>query len=341
MSGLAQEIASFIRSESRDAAEFDALAGKLFAYQFARNLPYRRLCEVREATPDTIAHWRQIPAASASAFKRLALSCSPVEDCAPERGGRMFHSSGTTGTETSRHFMDAEALDLYRLSLKKGFDRVIGKECVGIVALMPPPASAPHSSLSFMLEALNANFCDPGTNSVPWEENLRRWISVQRKPACYFGTAFALMNFFDATAAERFVLPEGSAVVETGGFKGRSREVSRDELYGLIRERLGVSNDRCFSEYGMSELASQFYSVGVNGRKIGPPWVRTRTIDLVTGTDAACGEPGLLCHYDLANYNSVLAVQTEDLGILHFDGSFELLGRAPGAILRGCSLLAE
>ena len=327
MTSLAAELSEYIRAEDADEFRFDALARKLFTHQFARNLPYQRFCAARGAMPESVSHWREIPAAPASAFKRFALSCAPEEVCT------VFHSSGTTGAETSRHFMDADALDLYRLSLKTGYRRTLGTEPWGIVAVMPPPDLAQNSSLSFMLGELDAVFLSP--------DSLGAWLRVPRKPVCYFGTAFAWMHFFDATEGERFALPEDCTVVETGGFKGRSREVSRDELYGLFRERLGVSDARCFSEYGMSELASQFYSVGVHGRKVGPPWVRTRALDPVTNADALPGEPGLLCHYDLANLNSVLAVQTEDLGILHDDGSFELLGRAPGAILRGCSLLAE
>ena len=342
MSPLAAEIGGFIRTEDSDDARFQELALALFAHQFANNRPYRRLCEARGATPESVFEWREIPAAPASAFKRFSLTCVPVASCEPESGGRIFHSSGTTGAETSRHFLDSDALSLYETSLRVGFQLAAGK-LAGIIALMPMPHLAPHSSLSFMLDVL---IRDLGGAWV-WADNLQHSLAellrrVQRNPMpiAVFGTAFAFMNLFDATQ-DRFELPEGSLVIETGGFKGRSREVSREELYALIRSRFGVSDENCHSEYGMSEMASQFYSVGVHGRKVGPPWVRTRTIDPITGTDAQPGRPGLLCHYDLANFNSALAVQTEDLGTLHDDGSFELLGRAPGAVLRGCSLLAE
>jgi hypothetical protein len=183
-----------------------------------------------------------------------------------------------------------------------------------------------------------------------WIERLAVWFRAQRKPYTVFGTAFAWMHFFDAFS-ERFRLPEGSIVLETGGFKGRSREVARDELYGLFAERLGVPPTHCVSEYGMSEMASQFYDstlydyasgIQRTPRKVAPPTVRTRLVDPVTGEDAAPGHPGLLTHYDLANLNSVLALQTEDMGIAAEDGDgFHLLGRAPGAVLRGCSLTAE
>ena len=329
---LPDDIAAFIQTGT---GEFDALALRLFAYQYAHNLPYQRFCNGRGQTPDSVTRWQDIPAAPAAAFKRFSLTCVPEEQCM-----KVFHSSGTTGSETSRHFMSADALELYKASLKAGYARAIPDDTAGIIALMPSPDQAPHSSLSFMLAELGASFFEPNEHN-DWREVLRAWIRVQRKPTCYFGTAFAWVNFFDATEGEHFILPEGSVVIETGGFKGRSREVEKSELYALFAQRLGADPTRCFSEYGMSELASQFYSQGVDGPKLAPPWLRTRILDPVTGTDAAPGKPGLLAHYDLANYNSVQAIQTEDMGIWDERGGFQLLGRAPGAVLRGCSLLAE
>lgn len=322
-------LTTFLHSGPHDEATFDALAHQLFAYQFAHNAPYRRLCEARGQTPETVTWWQEIPTVPAAAFKRFSLTCVPEEQCV-----RVFHSSGTTGSDTSRHFLSAEALELYRTSLVAGFARALPlDEVMGTVALMPSPREAPHSSLSFMLETLGAIFFTPA--------QLAPWLRLQREPLCYFGTAFAFVHLLDATEGEAFCLPKGSIVIETGGFKGRSREISREELYALFTERLGVAPERCYSEYGMSELASQFYSQGVAGPKLAPPWLKTRVIDPVTGAEALPGEPGLLAHYDLANLNSVLAIQTEDRGIAVPHGGFQLLGRAPGAILRGCSLLTE
>lgn len=329
---LAQDIAAFIapHAPTSGGAVFESLALRLFAYQYAHNLPYQRFCNGRGQTPATVERWQDIPAAPAAAFKRFALTCVPESECPV-----VFHSSGTTGSETSRHFMSAEALELYKTSLIAGYERHFPSQ--PLLALMPPPDMAPHSSLSFMLETLGAEFI--------WGESstsqLQSTLSSLATPCTVFGTAFAFVNYFDATQGERFSLDEGSLVIETGGFKGRSREVEKSELYALFTERLGVTPAHCFSEYGMSELASQFYSQGVDGPKLAPPWLRTRILDPVTGTDTAPGQPGLLAHYDLANYNSVLAIQTEDMGVWDEREGFQLLGRAPGAVLRGCSLLAE
>ena len=350
---LAEEIAAFLQSGAENSVPFDRLAQRVFAYQYAHNEPYRRFCEGRGVRPESLVSWQEIPAAPAVAFKRFALTCALEEACTPEQGGAcVFHSSGTTGTETSRHFLDAAALNVYRASLQRGYERLVTPDAatLPLFALMPTPETAPHSSLSFMLEALIAVFGGGFFWDDGWQARLADALRTRNEPVTVFGTAFAWVHFFDATD-ERFVLPPGSRVVETGGFKGRSREVSRDELYQLFTERLGIPPSHAVSEYGMSEMASQLYDsslfdatkgIARSPRKIAPPWLKTRLLDPVTGNDAAPGQPGLLAHYDLANLNSVLAIQTEDLGIAAPDGDgFVLLGRAPGAVLRGCSLTAE
>ncbi len=346
---LAEEIQEFIaRKVGTDEEAFNALARKLFTYQQERNRPYRNFCVGRGVTPESIATWRDIPAAPAAAFKSYSLTCVPEAYCTPEQGGRTFHSSGTTGHDTSRHFLDAAALDCYRASLRQGYRQFTGwaaqntpyaeRGILPIAAVMPAPEEAPHSSLSFMLGDLVDEWGLQFFHGSDWIDGLSKEFRCTPYPYAVFGTAFAFVQLFD-TIDERFELPEGSIVIETGGFKGRSREIPREELYRLFTERLGVPMERCLSEYGMSEMASQFYSVA-DGPKRGPHWVRTRIMDPLTGQEAAPGQPGLLAHCDLANLNSVLALQTEDMGIATGDG-FTLLGRAPGAILRGCSLTAE
>lgn len=335
-----------------DLPGLDPLARQVFAYQFAHNLPYRTFCEGRGVTPDRLETWLDIPPAPAMAFKRFDLTCSPIDECTPERGGRVFHSSGTTGSETSRHYMDAHALGLYRLSLRWGYRRFVLPDGarLPLLALMPPPRELPHSSLSFMLGELIADYGGSFYAGDGWQARLADTLRELDGPVAVFGTAFAWVHFFDATT-ETFHLPGGSRVIETGGFKGRSREVEPDELYALLTERLGIPPSHAIAEYGMSEMASQFYdsslldaAVGMDRprRKVALPQLQTRIIDPVAGVDAAPGTPGLLAHYDLYNLNSAIAIQTEDMGVAASDGDgFHLLGRAPGAILRGCSLTAE
>ena len=331
MEPLAWKIADFIQNPpAADAdAVFDALALALFARQYNCCAPYRRLCDGQGQMPPGVLRWQGIPAVPAQAFKVYDLSCAPMFQTVA-----VFHSSGTTGLQTSRHFFDADALALYEASLCAGFAAAFPARPRRLWALMPDPEAAPHSSLSHMLGTLNAErFC--------WDNDaaLASDLAALAEPVVLFGTAFAFVQLFDGSD-QNWRLPAGSLVIETGGFKGRTREVPREELYALFGTRLGIPLGNCHSEYGMSEMASQFYGRGLDPVKRGPHWVRTRAIDPETGEDAAPGTPGLLRHYDLANWNSVQALQTQDRGILTPDG-FVLHGRAPDAEVRGCSLTVE
>jgi hypothetical protein len=358
MDALAQRIAAFI--EGPPSAEgFDELALELFHRQYACVEPYRLLCDSLGVTPASCKDWSEIPLVPAAAFKRYALTCAPVD-----QAKAVYYSSGTTGSETSKHYMDADGLALYRTSLGMGFVSAI-PEAVGkrIWALMPSPQQMPNSSLSAMLDML-------GAERFYWESDAHLLDDLHelQEPIVLFGTAFAFVQLFDMLP-EPIRLPAGTIIVETGGFKGRVRSVRRSDLYEWFAERLGVDNERCYSEYGMSEMASQFYSRGVEDLKRGPHWVRTRIIDPLTGKDAVPGHRGLLAHYDLANFNSVMAIQTEDSGCTgasvsaltalpapprsgeggeeedierrKFVRNFVLMGRAQQADLRGCSLTVE
>jgi hypothetical protein len=166
-------------------------------------------------------------------------------------------------------------------------------------------------------------------------------------PVALCGTAFAFVHLLDALAARgvRLALPPGSRAMETGGFKGRSRELTREVLYAGIEAALGVPPARIVNQYGMTELGSQFYDSvlcrpGEPRRKLAPPWARVRVVDPETDGDAAPGAAGVLRIHDLANTGSVAAIETADLGRAVADG-FEVLGRAPGAEARGCSIAAD
>ena len=329
MDELAQEIGAFIENGVGSEAEFERLALKLFARQYALCAPYRRLCSGQGALPETVTRWQDIPAVPAAAFKVFDLSCILITETAA-----VFHSSGTTGAQTSKHYFDADGLTLYKTSLRAGFEAALPARPARLWALMPAPEASPNSSLSHMLGAL-------GADRFFWDADaaLSAALSELMEPVTLFGTAFAFVQLFDGTG-QSWRLPRGSVVVETGGFKGRTREVPRDALYALFETRLGVLSAHCYSEYGMSEMASQFYGYGLDPEKRGPFWVRTRTIDPETGGDTPPGTPGLLRHYDLANFNSVMALQTQDLGTLT-PGGFVLHGRSLGAEVRGCSLTVE
>ena len=350
---LLGRIATGVEGEAED---FDELARGVFAHQFACNPPYRLFCERRGATPDSVTSWEEIPAVPTDAFKAAALVCGD-----PERAAAIFRTSGTTAGAERRGTHYLPDLALYDAALRAGFLAHLLPDGapIRILSLVPRSEEVPDSSLSHMAAEVMRDYGKPGSGTfvsadfgIAYEE----WTAALRtaeengEPVCILGTAFALVHATDAmaTRGERFRLRRGSRLMDTGGFKGRAREVSRGELYGAIGERLGIPPEWCVNEYGMTEMSSQFYD-GVAGsaatdlarrRHVGPPWVRTRATDPETLRILPHGETGVLRHWDLANLDSVAFIQTSDLGFTSPEG-FRVIGRAQGAEARGCSLAMD
>lgn len=333
--------------------EFDRLAREVFAFQYEQCAPYRAYCERLKLTPQTVTHWKEIPAVPTSAFKNFTLTCFPVEQAVAE-----FHTSGTTRESAGKHYL--RTLELYEGAIVPNFAAyflMTDKERMPMMVLMPSPQEAPHSSLSHMMGVVMREFGAEGSAYYVKDgqlvvENLVCDLHKAQEggtPVFLLGTAFAFMHLFDYLAKEtvRFRLAEGSRAMETGGFKGRSREVSKVDLYGLFERFLGISRTRVVNEYGMTELSTQFYDATMRtGRrtdlKTVLPWARVLVIDPASGKEAAENEAGLIRVCDLANVWSMMCVQTEDLGVARAgDDGFEVLGRAAGAEVRGCSLNAE
>jgi hypothetical protein len=333
-------------------AEFNGMALVLFALQFARNRPYRTFCEARGVLPEEVAHWSEIPAVPAAAFKEREITClSPAERT------RVFHSSGTTEQRPGRHFHSAESLALYEASLWPWLAahlRLPPEDCQ-VLGLTPLPRLAPRSSLAHMFDvarqrlgADEASFAGrmgaDGSWTVDLDAALAELTRRDGRPLLILGTAFSFVHLLDAMSGRniRVQLPPGSRALETGGYKGRSRVLPKAELHGLVTSRLGVPPADIVCEYGMSELSSQAYEGGLPGETPAfrfPPWARARIISPETGREVADGETGLIRVFDLANVFSVLAIQTEDLAVRR-GGGFELIGRAHSAEPRGCSLMA-
>lgn len=335
--------------------EFQQLALELFSLQLDGNPAYRRLCELR-GLPSSIRHWSQIPAVPTAAFKELELTSLPSGERTT-----VFHSSGTTEQKPSRHFHHAASLALYEGSLLPWFQAHLLADDVALsfLSLTPPPALAPHSSLVHMFATVGRAFGAEGTGFAgtldadgAWAldfDQIESALHNASRPLLLLGTAFNFVHLLDhlATGSRSLRLPAGSRVLETGGYKGRSRVVPQAELHALIAARLGVPAERIVCEYGMSELSSQAYDRAVP-RSVAeaatsrcfhfPPWCRLQIVSPETGRSVAEGESGLLRIFDLANVRSVLALQTEDLAIRRGDG-FELIGRAATAEARGCSLM--
>jgi hypothetical protein len=309
------------------AVSFDELIMEVFSFQREHNLIYRAFCDRHPA----VTYWEQISAVPTSAFKEFAIVCFPAEETIT-----VFHTSGTTSEKAGKHYF--KTLELYDAAIRPNFEKHLQPGNLSAFVLGPSTQDAPHSSLAHMMSVVA-----PRAEYFPSDyAALARRLSEIDQPALLLGTAFSFMNFFDHTPPMK--LPAGSRAMETGGFKGRSREVSKPELYRLFRERLGI--ELVVNEYGMTELSTQFYDETLvisrqTDRKRPPPWVRVLVIDPRTGREAATGERGLLRIFDLANLWSAAVIQTEDVGVAHEDGTFEILGRAAGAGVRGCSLNAE
>ena len=340
-----------------DDTAFDHWARRVFRWQFHHNPTYRGYCVGRGATPDSIGSWEEIPPVPTAAFKRLRLF-SVEESKQPEA---IFETSGTTLTEKKGEHWVA-SLALYRSALLPPFRAHLLPDGARfpVVALLPPPDQAPRSSLSRMIAAVHdtlgaegGGFFGAPDGSIRDEALLGALLATveAKQPVLVATTAFGLVHWLDTLmrGSVRLVLPEGSRMMETGGFKGRARAVSRAELYDGVHDALGLPADRIVNEYGMTEMLSQFYEPTLSEPlgpdlserfHVAPPWVRTRVLDPVTLDPVADDQPGLLCHHDLANAGSVAAVLTEDMGV-QLERGFRLLGRAPGAEPRGCSLATE
>jgi hypothetical protein len=324
---LEKEILCFLQRP--DKQKFEAVALRLYEHQRKQNSVYSRYCEsLGQSEP--IDSWKRIPAVPQQAFKYSELRSFPARETAAE-----FRTSGTTGEGFGRHFLGS--LRLYQTAVQKGWD-YFNLPSNPFVLLMQHPEKAEFSSLSRMGGFLSDDRHDSffvNSDGVVEVDRIRTFLSSRTEPVTLFGTALAFLNLLEKTS--NLPLPSGSILVETGGFKGMDREISKAELYARLSKCFGVEVDGIWNEYGMTELSSQFYSRGIGRPHFAPPWLRFLIINPKTNREASSGEIGLLRVFDLANFWSVQAVQTQDLAIEKGDEGFLLLGRDPAAIPRGCS----
>lgn len=331
---LAARVTRFIAAPS--ASDFDALALAAHGHQYRSNPPYRRFVDRVGVTP---AHWTEIPAVPASAFRDSVLCCGPA--------ARIYESSGTTEGPERRARHHVADVTVYRSAALAGFDRAVlpaGIRRPFIVAA-PERATHPSSSLGEMATWLRETHAAGGPPSflgvggVDIEGLADALDTLDGRPILLLAVTSALLRLVDhgRRGNRRWSLPVGSVVVDTGGCKGYGEELPRTAVLERYHERLDIPPSSVVNEYGMTELCSQLYARGTEPHRP-PPWLRTVVCDPATGREQPSGKPGLLRHVDLANVHSVVAVQTEDVGRA-VDGGIELLGRAPQAATRGCSLL--
>jgi hypothetical protein len=336
-------------SLSEDA--FSSMALRIFAHQFEACSVYRSFCQSRRAVPGAVERWEDVPAVPTRGFKHVELLSGPAAEA-------VFRTSGTTGGPGTTGLHYVPRLSLYRASLLPNFGAHLlpEGEQIPMLSLIPSPRAAPESSLSAMIGAVADELVtevhwladDPAGVDVADFERAAADLAGRNSPALLVGTAFGFVHLLDELirTGGSTDLPEGTRIMETGGFKGRSRQVSREELYVAMHLRLGVPSHRVVNEYGMTELLSQLYEPilaegdTARGRHVLPPWLRARALHPTSLLPLPSGEAGILAFFDLANAGSVSHVLTEDLGSVDADG-VRLLGRAPGSEPRGCSLAVE
>jgi hypothetical protein len=300
---------------------------------------------------------KAVPALPLEAFKRTHVAAFPAAAARV-----IFHTSGTTGERPGVLALDDPGL--YALALERGFQHHVLPDCASMRLLVVGPArsEAPHSSLAFMFEHVQRRF-GTAASDVYWRDGAVRLAALQealreacarREPVCLLGTAFTWVHVTDRLREAGFTLrlPAGSRLFETGGYKGRSRTLSRAELAAAIEACFGIPPAHVVGEYGMTEMASQYYTTSLRASLLSTPldavwshpaWLRPRLLDSERGQAVeleAARELGLLAHHDLANAGSVAHLLTADLG-RPVSGSFALAGRSRGAEPRGCGLAGE
>tara|TARA_R110002110_G_scaffold74579_9_gene197345 strand:- start:3130 stop:4233 length:1104 start_codon:yes stop_codon:yes gene_type:complete len=332
---------------SEDA--FNDIALQLFAYQFENNRPFRQFSIQRGRTPRTARSWRDIPAVPINAFKELTLSC-----CAPDDAARVFMTSGTTlGGVRGKSYHPT--LSVYDASMVRGFKQYFmpDRDRIDMNILFPTEDVMPNSSLAHYLALALAHFGTADSTYAMQDDGIafdRLFETLDRAqiagaPYALLGASYSYVPLLDEMDRRglSFALPPGSRLFDTGGFKGQSRELGLDDFYDQLSAGFGVPREKCINMYGMTELSTQFYDRGnavCPSVKSGPHWIRSRVINPLTGEDVPIGETGVLVHCDLAHFNIVSTILTEDAGVETEDG-FLLLGRADGAEARGCSMAVE
>ena len=316
-----------------NANEFDEIALEVYHFQFANNYLYADSCHALNRTPDKVTDARSIPFLPISFFKTHRVETTAFDPAI------VFSSSGTTGSRTSNHYI--KDISLYRESFIKTFERFYGpvnNYC--ILGLLPSYLEREGSSLVYMVDDLIRRSGHPQSgfylsNLDALSCSLDR-LEEEAQPVLLIGVTYALLDF--AAAHPRPL--KHTIVMETGGMKGRQKEMIRADLNQQLREAFNL--DAVHSEYGMTELLSQAYAI--NGIFETPPWMqvwlRDETDPLqLLGTDLPQAS-GAINVVDLANLYSCAFIATDDVGKRFSDGRFEVLGRMDHSDLRGCSLLA-
>jgi hypothetical protein len=336
----------FIQNGAEDVEQFNSLAVEIFHYQYKHNQAYREYCRSKRIAKNSVKRITDIPPVPIGAFKYAELSCSPASEVEA-----IFTTSGTTNPEQKGKNFHRD-LDVWKTSMSVNFAKqmMATRRKMKMVMLFPTEEELPNSSLAHYLANAKQKF---GTDDSEYVVSLahfdmERLVEIlldaeeSNEPIMLLGATFSFVHFLDFAEEKQLVfsLPEGSVVMDTGGAKGRSREVDPVTLKGKLSQQFSVPIEQCMNMYGMTELSSQCYDMPGTDEKIPPHWMHTSVIHPETMKPVQLGEKGIIVHYDLANYHSAVAVMTEYLA-MKTERGFKLLGRATGAEARGCSLAVE
>ena len=311
-------------------AEFDALALDIFRFQYKNNKIYRQFCDLLQVNSSKVEEVSKIPFLPIEFFKTHRVISSE------EAPKITFSSSGTTGAQTSKHFVPD--LSIYEESFRKGFEYFYGNiEDYAVLALLPSYLEREGSSLIYMVDDLikSSNNSHSGfyLHNIDALKKKLELLDQQGQKVLLIGVSFALLDLVEKHSFEL----KNTIVMETGGMKGRRKEMIRTELHEVLKKGFGVPF--IHSEYGMTELLSQAYS-SKNGIFECPPWMKLLIRDPEDAlTLLPEGKSGGINVIDLANINSCSFIATQDLGKDLGAGKTEILGRFDNSDIRGCNLL--
>lgn len=306
---------------------FQKTAWSLFEYQYERNDVYRSYCDLMNISPSDVHDLTEIPFLPIELFKTHHVSCEEKSDI-------IFESSGTGGAVSQHH---VASLKRYEKSFNEGFRHFYGSpNAYHILALLPGYLERPNASLVYMCQDLirqaNPAFSGFYLNQFKELHHALHTLNQAAEPVFLIGVSFALLDF-----CEQFPMNLNHTIVmETGGMKGRRKELVREELHAKLKKGFGVAN--IHSEYGMTELLSQAYSKG-NGLFEPSPSMKVFVRDVHDPKSVFKIGSGGLNIIDLSNKDSCAFIATQDLGKCYENGSFEVLGRFEMADIRGCSLM--
>lgn len=347
---------AFVDAFERDATlpDFDALAVDLARYQAEHAPGYARLCRARGIDPAALARVDEIPAVPTDAFKLTRVAAFDSSSAAVT-----FRTSGTTlGARGSHEMRDPTTYEAAALAFGRRWLTRDLVRAVPVVVLGPSPGAVPDSSLGHMCATFVRAFGEPAPLEETWLvdddvldisafDSRVAFALAKDQPMLVLATSFALVHLLDAVGDATFALPAGSRVMQTGGFKGKSREVAPDRLRAELARVFAIDERAIVAEYGMTELSSQFYErtlfdeTSRHGHYAEPPWARVVPVDPESLEPVPDGAEGIAKIVDLMNVDSAVAVLTQDRVRRLPRGGFELLGRAAGAPSRGCSIAID